>query len=405
MWLVSWLTIAAFCAPTPWYGAPPLEGAWWTETDASPSDVRRLAKDMGLRQVVLKSATGAGVVVWTPRRDHLDEVDGVTLDLLSLLLRVEDGVGVEMDMLGPAGGSWRGLTATWSVDGVVAVQQGPPLELMRPLPMLREDLQSRYGLGAIVDHDLAWTPHELGMLGAALATLNEEERARVAGVSFDRVIEASGEPLVQPPDGARFGAMTVGGASGVRVEVLQGGLISGFRFVGPVERPAPFALFLLVHELAHVIAVAPDIARVQRLAASMLSYDMDRAKYAAAVAHYNEQVALAEAQTERQSADNEQLYQVLEELELERLALEARRGAIEAEVEAVGALDLARQPAAGAWVAFLDGRPAPTLYGRLADAEGFADAFALWKLDPEALERAVPGAVAWFDSGAHLDVR
>jgi hypothetical protein len=66
-------------------------------------------------------------------------------------------------------------------------------------------------------------------------------------------------------------------------------------------------------------------------------------------------------------------------------ARERRRGAL---LEAFAALD-------GAGVG-------PTPYGASNMHESFADAFALYKLDPAALERFSPEMHAWFAAGGHL---
>ena len=44
----------------------------------------------------------------------------------------------------------------------------------------------------------------------------------------------------------------------------------------------------------------------------------------------------------------------------------------------------------------------PTRYGATSRDEAFAEAFMLYKRDPEALERAQPGALAWFRAGKHI---
>jgi len=58
-------------------------------------------------------------------------------------------------------------------------------------------------------------------------------------------------------------------------------------------------------------------------------------------------------------------------------------------------------PVIGAWRAMRLG-PGPTPYANKSAHEAFAEAFALYKLDPEALQRAMPEAVAFFAAGGHL---
>lgn len=55
-------------------------------------------------------------------------------------------------------------------------------------------------------------------------------------------------------------------------------------------------------------------------------------------------------------------------------------------------------PVVAAWRVVRAG-PGPSSYGARSTHESFAEAYALARLDPVALDRALPGARAWFDSG------
>lgn len=56
--------------------------------------------------------------------------------------------------------------------------------------------------------------------------------------------------------------------------------------------------------------------------------------------------------------------------------------------------------------AFLEASPEPlTPYCADVPSECFADAFALWKLEPAWLEQHHPASHAWFETGEHLDWR
>ena len=60
-------------------------------------------------------------------------------------------------------------------------------------------------------------------------------------------------------------------------------------------------------------------------------------------------------------------------------------------------------PAAASMLTVL-GKPgrAPTAYVRISVEEAFAECFALFYVDPRALQRAHPAVYAWFKSGGHL---
>jgi hypothetical protein len=62
----------------------------------------------------------------------------------------------------------------------------------------------------------------------------------------------------------------------------------------------------------------------------------------------------------------------------------------------------ALSPVEAAYAAVAGAANGPTRYGRRSPTEGFAEAFALYKVDPDALRRALPEVHAWFVAGGHL---
>jgi hypothetical protein len=47
---------------------------------------------------------------------------------------------------------------------------------------------------------------------------------------------------------------------------------------------------------------------------------------------------------------------------------------------------------------------APTMYGQTSTEEAFAECFALFHVDPQALKRTAPKVFDWFDRGEHIRV-
>jgi hypothetical protein len=60
---------------------------------------------------------------------------------------------------------------------------------------------------------------------------------------------------------------------------------------------------------------------------------------------------------------------------------------------------MVNSPVVVAYAKVADGEPAVTDYGNDSDHEAFAESFALFHVDPDALKRARPKVYAWFKSG------
>ena len=85
------------------------------------------------------------------------------------------------------------------------------------------------------------------------------------------------------------------------------------------------------------------------------------------------------------------------------LAGEIDRGTARIEnLEARALALVAEGPIVQAYGEALDGADAPTRYGEASLTESFAEAFALFRADPQALERVAPGALRWFRAGRHV---
>jgi hypothetical protein len=97
------------------------------------------------------------------------------------------------------------------------------------------------------------------------------------------------------------------------------------------------------------------------------------------------------------------LHPILHELGHALSDAPARRAQAEALEESAGRWR-ASNPVTAAYAAVAAEAVGPTRYGRTAPAEGFAEAFALYHLDPEALLRVMPGVHAWFAAGEPLEI-
>lgn len=201
-----------------------------------------------------------------------------------------------------------------------------------------DEIRKRFGL----EHELKgkWAPVERLALAEGLALLSPDELRRVRAVRFER------RKLSPDGDPSRGAFFVMEGCRAVIYLYSSGVAADRYRFTGDARAPKSAMLHSLLHEIGHAI---------EQSAA--------RERYCKAKGAH---VTLAN-----------------------RLIAEGN-----ALVES--------SPALAAYLAALGDAPAPTDYGATSGHESFAESFALYRVDPAALERARPSAYRWFAEGGHL---
>ncbi len=185
-----------------------------------------------------------------------------------------------------------------------------------------------------------WGEPERRALAGALASMDPRELDVVTHLDFDRE--------VQPRDRDRSRA-AIYEMRGCRAQITlysSGVRADAFRFVGPTTAPRSAVLHAIVHELGHAFEQAPA-----------------RTNYCAA---------------------------------------DSARGERRNELVRAGNELTSDSPIMRAYLRALDGDPAPTDYGNASAHESFAESFALFHIDPDALRRARPKVFAWFADGGHI---
>ncbi len=301
------------------------------------------------------------------------------------------GLGAEWDMLVRVRGETVPVTVWWDAPKRLDLRAGAPWDPTPP-PATVEALLA-YGIGPLGGTRGGWEPEARGLVEQALAALRPEELAVVGGVELWRQDRPSERVTreIPLPEGGAFLACYERDVARAGIYVFDAALRKGTQtFVGRPEAPSSLAVYALLHEVGHALADAP--ARAAGLEV------MEVLREARAL----------EAESQRLRAEWETLPRTregaarAETLSSHHEEILARMDVLEAalrEREAFANDWTARDPMAAAWSGVLGGRKAPTLYGRTAPIEGFADAFALHHLDPEALRRASPVAASWFDEG------
>lgn len=252
-------------------------------------------------------------------------------------------VGGESDVRVRVGKGSTPVTVTIALNGAVRVESGRRERDDGPAPDI-DALRERFGLSReSLQRSEAWSDRERIALEQSFATLAPRELAAVRDLRFAR----AARPRNNDPTLAALFHMN-GCAAAITV-FASGVRADAFRFVGDASDPKSAVLHSLVHEIGHAFEQAAA-----------------RASYCAA----------GRARGEKRNAL----------------------------VRAGNAL-VATNPVLEGYLQALDGQPAPTDYGNASPHESFAESFALFHVDPHALQRARPKVFAWFARGGHLGTR
>jgi hypothetical protein len=172
-------------------------------------------------------------------------------------------------------------------------------------------------------------------------------------------------------------------------------------FAGTPEQPYTNSTFGILHEIGHLIAAAPSL-RLYRQAEELQraydglykEYEVAYAAHTAAVEQFNnaqehrEPLAIGVAHTEA----------VARAFEPELTKSLARTRA----ASRAGLRYQANSPIVSAFKKVRTNKSGPTSYGRTDPGEGFAEAFAIFHLDPQALKWIDLEVYHWFRMGSHL---
>lgn len=300
--------------------------------------------------------------------------------------------GVEVDLithLGPD--SFVPITARYDVDGRVSLAMGSPMASLLPKTeqlLSYSQLQTLYGIEVLEGNGRRWKPYELYALEQALALLSKEERGVTAGVQFVREARAkkSAKGLkAQEIWGQYHSAGRLGVPRVINLfDVEEEGDMA--LFVGEPSSPHPLPSMCLLHEIGHAIADYPRLRITEQRhqvgeSLQKLLMEWKEAEAAGPLTATKSKELQDRLETFRKAAaDTIPLFNKIKESY-------RRKGGpvLEAFLEARGPLG------------------GPTKYGRKSAEESFAESFALFKADPEALRRIYPDAYNWFAAGGHLE--
>ena len=243
--------------------------------------------------------------------------------------------GAEIDVLvGFPGVPTRAVTVIYTADGLRAeVVEGAiwePVDWAGELPPQ-----------VVVVRAGEWGEGEVARVAHALAALTEDELEVIRGLELERIAGR----------GVRNQAFFSEGPETYKIEFTDEAFeASPTQFVGSASAPRPPEHLVVLHEIAHALALSSR--HRARRALVVAGEAGDAARFAEAIRVWRR----------ARSSD-----------------------------PVIEAFRRARGPERG-----------PTPYGRKNIHESFAEAFGLFKTDPDALMRVMPRTAAWFAQGGHV---
>ena len=228
-----------------------------------------------------------------------------------------------------------------------------------------EQLQELYLFAGFQNGSDTWTDEQLAIVGDALRVLEPRELKYLRGLIWIREQSRSRTQLA-----GQFRFENVGDRTNQSI-TLYDKTFKGlpYSFCGTIDKPHSAAHVVIVHELGHLIADQPRIDHGNQ-------YNKTVGEFNALVSQFN------------QTQDQGLLYKI------ERL---------QAKIAKMDANPVTREgPIVDAFLAHRSGDKGPTRYADFSNGEAFAESYALYKLDPEALRRIDPPLYQWFVSKAYL---
>ena len=202
--------------------------------------------------------------------------------------------------------------------------------------------------------------------------------------------------MTRPP--GNFGGLQaayVENSVGPHIEFYDEALKSSTHFSGDPSAPSLMSEWTLLHEIGHAIAAAPrrDLEQI---------FNRKKERYESLRSQYNELVdegkTLARTPTRATDKRIEAIQQTLTAFGQELEGLEAELNRLAALAEVI------QQPLHQSFIAEIqDLELAPTLYARTSIDEAFTECFAMFRIDPAALQRTNPGIYSWFNTGKHIE--
>lgn len=349
--------------------------------DALLAELPQALSQAGIKRVAVVTPDGVHRVLSAPgETPELQDVPTPSLAALRAALH-DEARGAEIDLLLPRlqpgdEGQRVAVSAQVEPNGSIVITQGPVIPASLSAPPTADEIRSRHGIAPSDLGEVRWTPAYLAVLDRALSLLSSEEKAFVSRILFVR------EHRSREPDASQFSTLAfyTRGAGAARIELYDNLIVADrYMFVGPPQSPLPASVRLVLHEIGHALADASYAAAQRDLMAAVSEYQTDENKLSKWI--------------ETREGDAPTVAEVDEFLDkIHRVEVSVHRiKHVGAEGPVIRAFRRARGQSRG-----------PTRYGEDDIEESFAECFALFRADPDALRRIDPDAFAWFSAQGHL---
>ncbi len=352
-------------------------------------------QDKGIRKLLRQGPDGSVTPV-RPAKLTAEE------SMACLIIISHKKLGAEADLFVTVGEKATPVTVWWNTPREMQLASGPPPDNLFPAGPSASALKKSYAIGELQEVDRTWEPEARGLLDRALGQLSVEERSLINDLPYirRRAPTAFTKSRINNPADGQLQATYTSDRHGSRIEVYDDAFLTSRRFAGEPGDPQPASLGVLLHEIGHAIAwsstrrlVETSDAIVAEHKQKGVAFETLSTKRDVKIAEYHRTNSAKTLKEIRQM--EEQLHQ----LQAEGDALAARSDEIAQRVERRKG-----SPAAIALSKVVAITESPTWYGKTSVEEHFAECFALFHLDPRALERASPLAFKWFSEGRHLKV-
>jgi hypothetical protein len=281
-------------------------------------------------------------------------------------------------------------------------------------PTTADKLEKTYHI-KIIKGDEDWSESDLKTLSTTLGTLSGKERGIVSGYEFQRWTTPDGRAKVdssytKPTGTPECGLheLTLGGTT-AKISMYDGCFNST-----ATQGGVPFAQFSILHEVGHAAEYVLARGARQKLDALQAKLDTANEKKEKTRLDYNAANATRNDLANEYNAASAARQKVLlpdvtaavnraksldtiaQGAEDAYNALKTQRDAAEKKYEA------AEKAPADKFAALVDGKDALTPYSKKSSEEAFAEAFALYKSDPDGLKKKNLKLYQWFANNGEI---
>jgi hypothetical protein len=357
-------------------------------TDKRAAVAFALADEFGGRTVIWVDPHGAEHRI-RPSGEGFDVMDTASLHALWLTAAVNDADGAEFDFMIATNAGPRPVSVLLGLDDVVRVVAGPDRPRWLPEARSPSALRAAYGIGSLESDGATWDTKSYRALDAALGRLSPRELTVLREVSFVR------RRTSQDP---RKGALYYQKGCEAIIYIYDNSLKAArYQFAGEPDAPLPPMTLTALHEIGHALHERPS-----HVAGCEHTRGIDRLKRQQEA--FNDRITTRNRLARRVPDDPsalDRLHAMDRELDRERRSLLKAQKQLKIDRHQVEYLTH-RGPVITAFEHALGEELPPTKYGEVSSKEAFAEAFALFHADPNALRRASPALHAWFERGGHL---